>query len=156
MMLEFLRDVDWAADSISRRSTSGYVFKLYGCTICWSSKRQPSVALSSTEAEYVALSHAVSEACWLKFLLNDLILQKEFSIIIYEDNQSTIKVCKNPEFHKRLKHVDIRYHFVRDKIKEHNISMIYINRVNQLADFLTKPLSQVNFLNFCMEFGLGT
>ena len=112
-------DSDWAGDSNDRRSTAGYIFKILNCPVSWISRKQPTVALSSTEAEYMAMSLAASEACWLRFIYKDFNVQKEFVCVkLYEDNQSAIKVSKNPEFHKRLKHVDIKHHFVKEKIRE--------------------------------------
>jgi len=111
-------DSDWAGDSIDRRSTAGYIFQVLGCSVSWVNKKQPTVALSSTEAEYVAMSTAASEACWLRFFLKDFMLNREFTCVkLYEDNQPAIRVSKNPEFHKRLKHVDIKYRFIREKNK---------------------------------------
>lgn len=154
--IEGYADSDWAGDRVDRKSTSGYVFKIFGCTVSWSSKKQASVALSSTEAEYVALSVAISEACWLRYLLIDFqVVDKSCSVLIYEDNQSAIKVCKNPEFHKRLKHIDIRFHFIRDKVKENIVILKYVPTSMQLADFFTKPLSVTLFTNFSVKCGLA-
>jgi len=149
-------DSDWAGDGVDRKSTSGYVFKLFGCTISWTSRKQSTVALSSTESEYIALSFAVSEACWLKHLLIDLKLFKNVPCVtLYEDNQSAIKITKNPEYHKRLKHVDIKFHFIREKVKEEVIKIKYISTKNQLPDVFTKPLAPTVFNVFCSQLGLG-
>lgn len=139
-------DSDWTGDNIDRRSTAGYIFKVLDCLISWSSKKQPTVALSSAEAEYAAMSIAASEACWLRFSFKDFMVKKEFVCVkLYEDNQSAIRVSKNPEFHKRLKHVDIKYHFIREKIKENIIDVTYISTNDQIADILTKPLGKSKF-----------
>ena len=150
-------DADWAGDKVDRKSTSGYIFKIFGCTVSWCSKKQSSVALSSTEAEYIALSLAVSEACWLRNLIFDFkILQcNSLSVVIFEDNQSAIKVCRNPEFHKRLKHIDIRFHFIRDKVNDKVIILKYISTKMQLADFFTKPLSLTSFNEFFVQCNLA-
>lgn len=117
-------DADWAGDRTDRKSTTGYIFKLFGNPISWRSQKQSTVALSSTEAEYIALSQSVSEACWLRYLLHDFeIFDRYVCVMIFEDNQSAIKVSKNPEFHKRLKHVDIKVHFIRDKIKKNIVNI---------------------------------
>lgn len=149
--IEGYADADWAGDRTDRKSTSGYVFKVFGCTVSWCSRKQSSVALSSTEAEYIALSLAISEACWLKSLISDLKICDSLNVMIYEDNQSAIKVCRNPEFHKRLKHIDIRYHFIRDKINDKTVSLKYIPTKLQLADLFTKPLSLSSFNNFTIN-----
>ena len=96
----------------TRRSTSGYVFQINGCTISWRSKRQISVAKSSTEAEYVALSTSSQEVIWLQRLLKVLGFVQSSPTIIFEDNQSAIELSKNPKFHNRMKHIDISYRFV--------------------------------------------
>lgn len=131
--------------------------KIFGCTVSWCSRKQASVALSSTEAEYIALSLAISEACWLRNLILDFNILNDgvLSVIIYEENQSAIKVCKNPEFHKRLKHIDIRYHFIRDKVNDKVVSLKYISTKLQIADFFTKPLSLTSFNIFVVKGGLG-
>lgn len=155
--IEGFADSDWAGDGVDRKSTTGYIFKVFGCTVSWASRKQATVALSSTEAEYIALSQAVSEACWLRYLVFDLkVVDQYICVKIFEDNQSTIKVTKNPEFHKRLKHVDIKFHFIRDKIRENFVSVSYINTNQQLADILTKPLGYTSFQMFCKELGLGS
>lgn len=139
-------DSDWAGDCIDRKSTSGYIFKVFNCTVSWASRKQSTVSLSSTEAEYVALSLCVSEACWLRYLFYDLKIIQDFQrVTVFADNQSAIKVCKNPEFHKRLKHVDIRFHFVRDKIKQNVVMLKYISTTEQQADMFTKPLGFPQF-----------
>uniref|UniRef100_H3H925 Integrase catalytic domain-containing protein n=1 Tax=Phytophthora ramorum TaxID=164328 RepID=H3H925_PHYRM len=105
-------DADWAGDTKSRRSTSGYAFMMNGGCISWRSKKQRTVALSSTEAEYMALSEATQEAVWLKVFLCELgEMASDEAVKIYEDNQGSIALAKNPQFHKRTKHIDIRYHF---------------------------------------------
>uniref|UniRef100_A0AAV1UU28 Polyprotein n=1 Tax=Peronospora matthiolae TaxID=2874970 RepID=A0AAV1UU28_9STRA len=112
-------DADWAGDVEARRSTSGYTFILNNGYVSWRSKKQSTVALSSTEAEYMALTEAAQEAIWLKALLCELDeMRSDEAVKIYEDNQGSIALAKNPEFHKRTKHIDIRYHFVREKVAE--------------------------------------
>uniref|UniRef100_A0A1Y1LCN3 Endonuclease n=1 Tax=Photinus pyralis TaxID=7054 RepID=A0A1Y1LCN3_PHOPY len=150
-------DADWGGDCKDRKSTTGYFFKLCDCTVSWCSKKQPSVALSSTEAEYVALSMAVSEACWLSNLIADFKCGlSNKPIEIFEDNQSAIKIAKNSESHSRLKHVDIRYHFVKDKVAEGLIKLSYIKTEDQAADMFTKPLGKELFCKFRNKVGLST
>lgn len=111
---------DWGGDLIDRKSTTGYLFKLFNCTLSWYSnqkKKKKCVSISSTKSEYVALFFAVSEACWLRKLLRDFhIFDLRMPTTIYEDNQSAIKIANNPENNKRLKHVDIRFHFIKENI----------------------------------------
>lgn len=136
-------DSDWGG-SDDRRSTTGYCFKMYGGTIIWVSKKQPSVSLSSTEAEYIALASATSEACWLKSILKDFCIHTE-TITMYEDNQSTIKMAHMAVGNSRVKHLDIKLSFVKENISNNVIKLCYINSSDQLADILTKSLGGVLF-----------
>ena len=108
-------DADYAGDLDTRRSTTGYVFILNGGAICWSSKRQPTVAASTTEAEYMASAYAVKEALWVRTLMRDLALDTG-TVEIMADNQSAIKLLKNPIVSMRSKHIDVIYHFAREKV----------------------------------------
>ena len=103
-------DSDWAGDVDTRHSTSGYVFQVYGNTISWISKKQKTVARSTTEVEYVALSYATQEAIWLRRLLQELNEIQDDASIIYEDNRGAIELRKNPKFHDHTKHIDVAYH----------------------------------------------
>ena len=108
-------DSDWAGDQDTRRSHSGYVFNVGSGAISWSSKRQPTVALSSTEAEYMGQTQATKEAIWLRRLLKELHAQDSIAATtIFGDNQGAIALAKNPQFHPRSKHIAIQHHFVRD------------------------------------------
>uniref|UniRef100_A0AAV1TC62 Reverse transcriptase Ty1/copia-type domain-containing protein n=1 Tax=Peronospora matthiolae TaxID=2874970 RepID=A0AAV1TC62_9STRA len=111
-------DADWAVDIASRRSTSGYVFMMSGGCISRKSQKQRTVALSSTEAENMALSEATKEAVWLKVLLRELgEMASDEAIKMSKDNQGSIALAENPRFHKRTKHINIRYRFVREKVE---------------------------------------
>ncbi|KAG2758696.1 hypothetical protein Pcac1_g29199 [Phytophthora cactorum] len=139
-------DADWAGDIESRRSTSGYAFMMNGGCISWRSKKQRTVALSSTEAEYMALSEATQEAVWLKVFLCELgEMANDEAVKIYEDNQGSIALAKNPEFHKRTKHIDIRYHFVREKVEDGQVVLQYVSTTDMLADIMTKPIPATQF-----------
>ena len=140
-------DADWAGDINDRRSTSGYLFKLGACTISWRSKKQVCVALSTAEAEYIALSAAAQESVWLNRLLNELGECYDYCVI-KEDNQSAISMSKNPTFHGRGKHIDIKYHFVRDLVGKRSIVIEYCPSCSMQADILTKVLDAGKFVNF--------
>lgn len=127
-------------DPNGRKSCFGYVFMLCGGTISWLSKKQATIALSFTEAEYVAVSIAAQEAIWLRGLLQDLNFHQEQPTIIQEDNQGAIAMSRNPKHHGRAKHVDIRYHFIRDKVKNNEIMLKYCQTKELVADTLTKAL----------------
>lgn len=106
-------DADHAGDIETRRSTSGYVFKYNDGIISWSSERQKSVSISTMEAEYIAASEATRELVWLNRLLKEILANDMKIPIFYMDNQSAIRLIKNPEFHKRSKHIEIRFHLIR-------------------------------------------
>lgn len=148
-------DSDYASDYNTRHSTSGYLFKLCGGPVTWSSKKQSSVCLSTTEAEYVAAAQAAKEAIWLQELLQDIGEQIVKPTPIYIDNQSAIKLIHNPEHHSRTKHIDIKYHFVREKYEEGIIVPLFVDTNNQEADLLTKPLTSSKFNRNVMLLGLS-
>lgn len=133
-------DADYAGDKKTARSTSGYVFMLGGGIISWGSERQKSVALSTTESEYMAASYAVKEMVWLKRLLSELLLVEMETPVFYMDCQSAIRLVKNPEFHKRTKHINVRYHFIREKFEDGEFDLKYVATTEQLADIMTKAL----------------
>ena len=138
-------DADWAGDADDRHSTSGNLFLLAGGPISWQSKKQGVVALSTCEAEYVALSAAVQEAIWLKKLLADLGVVPKQPVVIMEDNQGALAVAKNPIAHTRTKHIDIRYHFIREAVRDQKFNLCYCPTKKMLADLLTKPLPKEQF-----------
>ena len=139
--LQGFSDADWAGDTMSRRSTSGYAFMMSGGCNSWKSKKQRTVALSSTEAEYMALSEATQEAIWLKAFLCELgEISSDTAVKIFEDNQGSIALAKNPQYHKRTKHIDIKYHFVREKVEDGQVILEYISTLDMLADIMTKPI----------------
>lgn len=137
-------DADFANDENDRKSITGFLIKLGGNAIFWKSKKQGIVTLSSCEAEYVALSHCVTECIYLSQLLKDLIENDVYPMIIYEDNQACIKIATTLE-NKRSKHIDVRHHFIRDCVKDKRIELRYISTNEQQADLLTKALSVTKF-----------
>jgi len=151
-------DSDWGGDNESRRSTSGYVFQLANGPVSWRSKRQAIVALSSTEAEYIALTEATKEAIWMRSLLTEMQLDDNESkvVLINMDNQGAMALTRNPQFHQRTKHIDIRYHFVRHVEANGGIKLAYTPTDQMIADGLTKPLQPVKFRRFIELIGLHT
>jgi hypothetical protein len=111
-------DSDWCRDIDDHKSTSGYVFFIVDTTFTWLSKKQPIVTLSTCEAEYVAASWCVCNAIWLRILLSKMELKQLDATVIQVDNKSTIELAKNPVNHERSKHIDVRFHFIRDHVKE--------------------------------------
>ncbi|TPX55785.1 DNA-directed DNA polymerase [Powellomyces hirtus] len=152
--LEGYSDSDWAGCPDSRRSTTGFV-SLFGGIVDWQSKRQPTVALSSTEAEYMALPQACKEAIWLRQLLIELGYPQGLPCKIYEDNQGCIALARNPTNHARTKHIDIRHHFIRESIANQHVDLEYCPTKDMAADLLTKPLPRPHFANLCEMLGLG-
>lgn len=138
-------DADYANDNATRRSMTGYVFIKNGAAITWSSQRQQSVALSTTEAEFMAACAATKEVIWIKQLLCDIGEYKQGFVCLNIDNQSAINVIKNSEFHKRCKHIDIKYNFVKEKYNEKIITLNYVSTDHQFADIFTKALSRDRF-----------
>jgi hypothetical protein len=149
-------DADYAGDHDTRRSTTGYVFKLGSGTISWCSKRQPTVSLSTTEAEYRAAAMAAQESTWLMQLMRDLHQPIDYAVSLHCDNQSAIRLAENPEFHARTKHVEVHYHFVREKVLEGKIKMYQTKTENQVADIFTKGLNTAKFRDFRKQLGMVT
>jgi len=139
-------DADYAGDRDTRSSTTGYVFTLNGGCVTWSSKRQVSVSLSTTEAEFIAASEATKEAIWLRKLLAELGHECIEPTELYIDNQSAIKLSRNPEFHRRSKHIDVRHQFLCEKQRNGEIDTKYVKSAEQIADALTKPLCCEKFI----------
>eukprot|EP00253_Pinus_taeda_P021312 PITA_21312 len=135
---------DWAGDLDQRRSTSGYVFNLFGGALSWMSKKQFVVALSTTEAEYMAATHASKEAVWLQRLCSSMGLVQG-AIRIDCDSQSAIFLAKNLAYHSKTKHIDVQYHFVRDMIEDKKVSLVKVDTLKNTADALTKSVSSEKF-----------
>ncbi|KAL5549510.1 hypothetical protein UlMin_004741 [Ulmus minor] len=137
-------DSDFAGDKDKRRSTTSYIFTLCDCCVSWKSQLQSIVTLSTTEAEYIATTEAMKEAIWLKGLLKELKLLKG-EVNVYSDSQSSIFLCKNPVFHDRTKHIDVKYHFIRDVVSQGIINLQKIPSEFNPADMGTKVLPVSRF-----------
>jgi hypothetical protein len=147
-------DSDWAGCAADRKSTSGCCFSLGSGLVSWFSRKQKSVALSSAEAEYMAASQASCEAIWLRKMLVGLFGQEMAPTLIHCDNQSCIKLSENPVFHDRSKHIEIRYHFIRDQVQRGAVQLQYIPTDDQVADILTKALPRGKHVFFRDKMGL--
>ena len=142
-------DSDYAGDLDKRRSTTGYLFTLASAPVSWKSTLQSTVALSTTEAEYMAITEAVNEAIWLHGLLKELgVGQKQLEV--YSDSQSAIHLAKNQVFHARTKHIDVRYHFVREILEEEEIVIRKVPTLENPADMLTKVVTRAKF-EHCLD-----
>jgi hypothetical protein len=148
IQLHGFTDSDWAGSAEDRKSTSDMCFSLGSAMISWGSRKQNSVALSTTEAEYMAACEACTKALWLRKSISDLFDQIPESTIIYCDNKSCIRLSEHHMFHERSKHIEIKYYFIRDKVQEGEVKLEYIPTDEQTADILTKPLSRIKFSYF--------
>jgi Reverse transcriptase (RNA-dependent DNA polymerase) len=135
-------DSDWGGDLDTRKSTTGYIFMYGDGAISYGSKHQRTIALSSTEAEYMALCQAAKEALWLQGLLTELGRNNNNPIPIFVDNQGCMALAKNPQYHQRTKHIDIQHHFIREKVENQQVELHYCPTEDMIADILTKPLSK--------------
>jgi hypothetical protein len=115
IQLHGFTDLDWVGRAEDRKTTSGMCLSLGSAMISWGSRKHKSVALSTSEAEYIATCEACTEAIWLRKLISDLFDQIPESTIIHCDNQSCIRLLEHPVFHERLKHIEIKYYFIRDE-----------------------------------------
>jgi hypothetical protein len=136
-----------------RKSTSGYLFIMNNGAITWRSKRQPVVATSSMEAEYIALASAAKEALWIRKIAMELHQQEE-KMVIMEDNQACIKFARDAIHNDRTKHIDVRYFFVRDRVEKNQLQLLYCPTTEMLADMLTKPLGAILFNRFSTNIGM--
>uniref|UniRef100_A0AAV1UC10 Polyprotein n=1 Tax=Peronospora matthiolae TaxID=2874970 RepID=A0AAV1UC10_9STRA len=137
-------DADWAGNLADRKSTSGYTFMLMGAPVSWGSTKQSSVSLSTSEAEYIALILVIQEGKWVHRLLCEILAAANEpgpDLVIREDNQSCIKMTKNPVNHGRAKHFDIKYHHIRDEVKRGEVKLKYCETFVMMADITTKELA---------------
>lgn len=148
-------DANWAEDKSDRKSNSGHVFLVNGGTVCWSTRKQSLVTLSTCEAEFVALSEACRAASWIRRILADLKQDQNQPTIVYEDNQSCLELIeKEQRLSERSKHIDTRFYFVKDYIDKGLVDCIYCPTNEMLADALTKALNATKFISFRNSFGL--
>jgi hypothetical protein len=138
-------DSDFAGSIDDKKSTSGYAFHLGTGIVAWASKKQPIVTISSTEEEYVEGTSAACQAVWMRRILKDLMHNQEEPTTIYCDNNSTIALSKNHVFHKKTKHIDTRYHFIRELVNNGELILQHCRSNEQLADIFTKALAQDQF-----------
>ena len=132
-----------------RRSTSGYVYNLFGGAISWMRKRQFIVSLSITEVEYMAYTHASKELVWLQRLCSSMGLV-QWATRIYYDIQSAIFLAKNPTYHSKIKNINVQYHFVRDLVKDKKVLLVKVDTLKNVVDVLMKSVSTEKF-SWCRE-----
>jgi hypothetical protein len=154
MSLHGYVDADWAGSAMDRKRTSSCCFTLVSAMVSWCSRKQSSVALSTAEEEYIALSVEVRGAVWLRKLLTDLFDHEMDPTIIHCDNQSYVKLSENPVFHDRSKHIEIKYHYIRDMVQRKSVHVQYLPTHEKIANIFTKPLAKMKFEYFCERLGL--
>lgn len=147
-------DADWAEDTENRKSNSGSIVKINGGTIDWKCRKQTLVALSSTEAEYIAASETCKEILWLQQLQRSFDIVNKESTTVFVDNQSCIKIIQNEKSSNRSKHIDTKFHFIRDLATKKQIKFRYVPTEENIADMLTKPLNSVKLKNLRTATGL--
>jgi hypothetical protein len=146
-------DADLAGCKINRKSISGTCQFLGRSLVSWASKKQNSVALSTAEAEYIAVGHCCAQLLWMRQTLRDYGYELTKVSLLY-DNESAIRMADNPVEHSRTKHIAIRYHFLRDHQQKGDIEIAYINTKEQLADIFTKPLDEQTFTKLRHELNI--
>jgi hypothetical protein len=151
--LEGYSDSDWCGDRLDRKSTSGYLFKFNGAAISWCTKKQPVTALSSCEDEYIAGTFAACQAVWLDNVMKELNCEVKKPLKLKIDNKSAINLARNPIAHGRSKHIETRFHFIREQVSKGMIEVEYCPTEAQLADGFTKALKIDRFT--CLRDKLG-
>jgi len=144
-------DSDWAGNPIKRQSTTGFFASLASGIVCWQSHLQKTVALSSTEAEYMAMSDTCRQITWIQSLFQEL----GYDLVptpICGDNQGSIFIRSNPVQERRTKHIDIHYHYIRECIKDGKVSVYFVPGNENPADMFTKNLGAIDFLRFRKHF----
>jgi hypothetical protein len=152
--LEAFVDADWASQP-HRHSMSGYIVMLNGGPVAWSSRKQPLIALSTAEAEYIALTSVVRELLYLKLLLSELYQSPPLPIPIFCDNQAAIALASNAKFQSRTKHIDLRYHFVRSHVRDGTFKLLYCPTEENVADAFTKALARPRLQKLRTRMGLA-
>ena len=135
-------DADWASDPDTRRSTTGYVFQIGSGSVAWATRKQRTVALSSTESEYMALTESLQHAIWTAQILKNLDFDLDLPISIKSDSKGARDLAKNNVFHKLSKHIEIRYHYIREKIQDGFVVLNEVKSADNVADIFTKALPE--------------
>lgn len=149
-------DASWAQDEIHRISNSGYIFQFNNSTISWACRKQSCVVLSSTEAEYVALAEACQEATWIKRLIKDFGITENETTTIYKDNQSCLKLIDSRLFSNRTKHIDTKYHYLKDLKSTNTMNFVYCPTSDMLARYVHKTIKSQQIRNVIHQMRIRT
>ena len=147
-------DANWASQH-HRHSISGFSFHFGQGAVSWSSKKQAVVALSSTEPEYIAQTHGAKEAIWIRNFVTEIQGKTQGSLTMFCDSQGAITLSKDNKFHSRMKHIDLRYHFIREAVDEGKINVLYLPTADNVADIFTKALARPRFELLVEKLGVG-
>jgi hypothetical protein len=146
-------DADFAGDRDDRKSTGAYVFTIGHGAVSWKAKKQVVTALSTLEAEYMAMTQAAKEAVWIRQLIRELGSSLD-AVTLFGDNQGAISLARNAVFHYRTKHIDVQYHFIREQVANGTIDLQYLATDQMVADILTKATAPTTHFRHCHSFGL--
>ena len=154
LKIEGYTDADWAGSITDRKSTAGYFTFVGGNLVTWRSKKQNVVALSSAEAEFRGMTKGICELLWLRKLLLELGFEQEGEMILFCDNKAAIDISHNPVQHDRTKHIEIDRHFIKEKLDSKIIALPFVRSEEQLADMLTKAVSNKTFNESVVKLGM--
>ena len=156
LRLKGYSDVDWTGDRDERKSTSGYVFILGSGVVSWCNKKQTYVALSTMESEYVVCAAAMQEVIWLKRFLQRLGIttHSEEAVTLYSNSTAALVYAKEPKYHRKSKHIEIKHHFIRDMVARGEVVMKHISTRSMVVEPLTKPIARDVFQSHVGSMGL--
>lgn len=159
LLVEGYADADYAGDVDTRRSTTGFVFFVKGSLVSWKSRRQHSVTLSTTEAEYLAIGDCAKHGLWLCRLLEHILMSEKLSVPIClplsNYNQGAVFLCNKASVNNKSKHIDIRHHFIRELVRDGRISVSHVSTKEMPADILTKSVGKIVLSSCAEQFGLS-